>query len=98
MKSQTDLLTNELETFRTKVKILISQLYRDTVKDHTGAVISEVFLADEWEYEGQVFNALTEHGMAYIVDQKIVELFSWNDLDTESLIEVVQILEDKDFD
>ncbi|QHV94346.1 hypothetical protein [Spirosoma endbachense] len=98
MKSQTDQLINELETFRSKVNALISQLYRDTVKDHTGAVLSEVFLADEWEYEGQVFNALTEHGMAYIVDQEIVELFNWNDLDTESLIEVVQILEDKDFD
>ncbi|GAB3897126.1 hypothetical protein [Spirosoma agri] len=98
MKQHADTLTNELETFRTNVKALILRLYRANVKNHVGEVMPEVYLSEEWEYEGQVFNALTERGLAYIVKEELIEEFTWNDLDIESLVEIVTILEDKEFD
>ncbi|MCK8492334.1 MULTISPECIES: hypothetical protein [Spirosoma] len=98
MMHYVDTLTTELDFFQTKVTKIITQLYRTNVKDHKGKVIPQIYLAEEWEYVGQPFNALTEHGLAYIVNEELVEFFSWSDLDAESLIDVVRILEDKDFD
>lgn len=97
MKQNTLTLTHELEDFRTRIKNLISQLYRENVKNRNGEVLPEVSLMEEWEYEGQEFNALTEQGLAHRVDERVDELFTWDDLETESLIEVVHILEDKEF-
>ena len=97
MKQNAQTLVHELEDFRTRIKRLISQLYRENVKNRDGEVLPEVSLTEEWEYEGQEFNALTEQGLAQIVDKRVDELFTWDDLETESLIEVVHILEDKEF-
>lgn len=91
-------LTNELQAFQEKAKTVIIQLYQKNVRDHKGNVLPEVFLTEEWEWEGATFNALTEQGLAYISNGETLELFTWNELDAESLVEVVHILEDKDFD
>lgn len=91
-------LVNEHQAFQTKIKKLIAHLYRQNVKDHTGKVLPEVALTEIWEFEGQEFNTLTKQGLAYRINNTTNDLFSWDDLDTESLIEVVQILESKDFD
>ncbi|WP_338873088.1 hypothetical protein WBJ53_29635 [Spirosoma sp. SC4-14] len=98
MKHQADVLFKELEHFRTKATDLIEKLYRENVKDHKGNVLAEVLLTEEWEWEGQVFNALTRQGLAYIVDERLIDQFIWKDLDAESLVEVIRILEDKEFD
>ncbi|MBN8823790.1 MULTISPECIES: hypothetical protein [unclassified Spirosoma] len=97
MKKSTSTLQEELEDFRTKIKTMISQLYRANVTNQHGEVMAEATLTEEWEYEGQELNAITEQGLAYIIDNKIDEIFTWDDLETESLIEVVQILEDREF-
>lgn len=91
-------LTNELEAFQEKAKTIIIQLYQKNVRDHKGNVLPEVFLTEEWEWEGAVFNALTQQGLAYIINGEKLELFTWDELDAESLVEVVHILEDRDFD
>ena len=97
MDPNAQILIEEHESLRTRIKNLISRLYRENVKNHRGEVMPEVSLTEEWEYEGQEFNAITEQGLAIIVDKKVDELFTWDDLETESLIEVVHILEDKEF-
>ncbi|GAB4029764.1 hypothetical protein [Spirosoma gilvum] len=97
MKKKSPTLLDELETFRAKIKTMISQLYRANVTNHNGEVMAEAALTEEWEYEGQELNAITEQGLAYKIDDKIDELFTWDDLEIESLIEVVQILEDREF-
>ena len=97
MEQNAQTLIEEHESFRAKIKNLISRLYRENVKNHNGEVMPEVSLTEEWEYEGQEFNAITEQGLANIIDEKVDELFTWDDLETESLIEVVHILEDKEF-
>lgn len=96
-KQNAQMLGHELEDFRTRIKNLISQLYRENAKNRNGEVLPGVSLTEEWEYEGMEFNALTEQGLAQIVNEQVDELFTWDDLETESLIEVVQILEDKEF-
>lgn len=91
-------LANELQAFQEKTRTVIIQLYQKNVRDHKGRVLPEVFLTEEWEWEGAIFNALTEQGLAYIVNGETLELFTWDELDAESLVEIVHILEDKDFD
>ncbi len=91
------MLQEELDVFRAKIKTMIHQLYRANVTNRNGEVMAEVALTEEWEYEGQELNAITEQGLAYMVDNTIDELFTWDDLETESLIEVVQILEEREF-
>ncbi|MVM32088.1 hypothetical protein GO755_18710 [Spirosoma sp. HMF4905] len=97
MEQTAQTLIEEHEVFRARIKNLISQLYRKNVKNHNGEVMAEASLTEEWEYEGQGLNAITEQGLAYKIDERIDELFTWDDLETESLIEVVHILEDKEF-
>lgn len=97
MTQTSQTLLEEHDKFRKRIKELISQLYRENVKDHNGSVMPEATLAEEWEYEGLEFNAITEQGLAQIVDKKIGELFTWDDLETEALLDVVHMLEDKEF-
>lgn len=98
MKQQANVFLEELEQFRNKATNLIKKLYRENVRDHKGNVLTEALLTEEWEWENQLFNALTEQGLAYIVNNRLIELFVWQDLDAESLVEVIRILEDKEFD
>lgn len=97
MKQNAQTLIREHEVFRTRVKELINQLYHQSVQTVQGEEMAKLDLLDEWEYEGQEFNAITAQGLACIVDEQIDELFTWDDLETESLIEIVHILEDKEF-
>ena len=97
MKQNAQMLAKEHEVFRARVKELIAQLYHQNSVNGNGKETSKLLLLDEWEYEGQCFNAITEQGLANIVDEQIDELFSWDDLETETLIEIVHILEDKEF-
>ena len=97
MQHNAETLIEEHATFRTKIKVLVSQLFSENVKNHNGEVKPELLLIEEWEYEGQAFNVITEQGLAYIVNETIDELFTWDDLDTEALIDMVHILEDKEF-
>lgn len=97
MEQNAQTLVQEHEVFRTRIKTLISRLYRENVKNQDGEVMPDISLTEEWEYEGQEFNALTEYGLAQKVNEKIDELFTWDDLETESLIEVLHILEEKEF-
>lgn len=97
MKQNTQMLVKEHEVFRARVKELIHQLYRQNLANKQDKETAGLSLLDEWEYEGQAFNAITEQGLANVIDEQVNELFSWDDLETESLIEIVHILEDKEF-
>lgn len=97
MKQNAQTLIKEHEVFRARVKELINQLYQQSVQTTQGETTTKLELLDEWEYEGQEFNAITAQGLANIVNEQVDDLFTWDDLETESLIEIVHILEDKEF-
>ncbi|MVM41228.1 hypothetical protein GO730_31930 [Spirosoma sp. HMF3257] len=97
MEHNMQMLISEHKVLRARIKDLIKQLYLENVKNYEGQNKAELALLDEWEYEGQEFNAITEQGLAHITNEKLDELFTWDDLETESLLEVVHILEDKEF-
>ena len=97
MEQTAQMLLKEHKEFRMRVTQLIKQLYRQNVKNKPGEATAELTLLDEWEYEGQEFNAITEQGLAHVVNEQVNVLFTWDDLETESLLEIIHVLQDKEF-